>query len=100
MANVDLTLSDTDIDRLAAAVAVKLRPDLAKVAAANGNGKDSRLLWTEAETAERLAVSKHTLKTWRLEGLIACFSSRPVRYNQESIDAAMAWLRTREEPKK
>lgn len=96
--NVELNLTDADLDAISDRVAVKLAEQLSAIAAAGGD-KNGRVLWTEEETADRLAVSKHTLKAWRLEGSIACFSTKPVRYSQANIDAVMVWLRTREDSK-
>ena len=95
--NITIDLSPADLDRLADAVAEKLRPDLAKVATAGGNSKGGRLLWREPEAAARLGMAAPTLKNWRLEGLIPCHSSRPVRYSEADLEAILIWLKSRGE---
>ena len=102
MATVDITLAPEEIERIAAAVAAKLRPELAKTTAsatAGENGQNGRLLWSEREAAGRFGLSPHTLKTWRQEGLIPCHSSKPVRYSRDDLDAILDFLRTRDDTK-
>lgn len=97
MATVDITLAPEEIERIAAAVAAKLRPELAKVSPSNdGPGK---LLWTEPEAAMATAISKFTLKNWRQEGLIPCHSSKPVRYSRDDLDAILEFLKNRDNTK-
>ena len=95
--NVTIDMSADDLDRLAAAVADKLRPDLAKLAAsAGGNGKLDKQLFNEVDTADAVSMSSHTLKRWRQAGLIPCHTSKPVRYSRADIDTILEWLRMRD----
>lgn len=94
MANVEIKLTESDLDAIAEKVAAKLASTLASMPV-NGNGP-TKEFWKEPEAAGVLGVSKYSLARWRRDGHIAAASDkRPIRYSQENLDAVKEWLRTR-----
>ncbi len=91
--NVELKLSDSDVERIASAVAERL---LATTNKASGSADQRCLLLTEADAAARLGVSRYSLRRWRQEGRIKSATTvRPILYRPADVDAIARWLEER-----
>jgi hypothetical protein len=91
MAEIEIRLTETDLSRLADMIAERL--------ASRGTGEPvGKLLWTEAEAATVLGVSRFSLKRWRQDGYIAASSTaKPILYSRDDIDAAAEWMSRRKD---
>jgi hypothetical protein len=90
VAEIPLTLSDADVDRIVDRLAERL--GAAGLPAGNG-GQPERLYWREGEAAKALGVSLGWLKQQRLRGNIAATSnSKPVLYSRGDLDAVAEFI--------
>ena len=86
MVQLDITLSDSDLSKLADMI-------VERITAANSGDGTRRLLYPEVEAAEMLGISRNTLKRWRNDGYIqASTSTKPILYSMNDLEAAAEWI--------
>lgn len=86
----------SDLEQIAQLVTERVLAAIADRLAIASNPTPHKAIWTEAEAAEQLGISRWTLRTYRLGGYVAATSiKRPILYSRDDIAAAMQYLRSR-----